>query len=605
MPKSTLGKLLLDRANAIVCRRFTRIPASFPVIIGGKDLVGNPFEEGTHTIDVGKQGLRTSTSFRLRINDEVVIAQSAAHKNLPARVVWQAPSDSPQKPTETGIEFLEPLEPSRIWTIESVPDDWLKPPTDPTTNQKLDCYWAREKSLPVLPEDIVDAPPLIPSSVSSHTAMVDSEMGSTESFTHMNPFIEGNQGHQEAESAGTSLGPVAGELPGEARNAGGAPAKEYETPASRSPSMPPRPSKPSPEPTVPSKKGVPLEDLNRLARTLNEQADVISTGVDTAMNSLRSAAEDAVARLHLVCDQSENHLKQVAEDCAMRFADLKASVVEENRQSVENALTGMRDQLSQMQAQVSRLSNESGQPMAVGVLANENNGGEQVGAALADFRRQVEEILNEFRIKASDEIQDQLRRATNSLKGVSVMEQKELQSKSAALQSEYERHSVSYPEFPKGDRETLRPRRWGIVWSSVVLVLALGALGGIAYESTRPTMRLVTDPPPEFIDTTASPNLKPVEEQLSRAYWNRAVEVIQKTYHSGTVLPEHPPADFTLEPRDTVGIGTKSIEESSRGRYWQKLRQVWDHPQIWVQTYEWNTDWLFAPLKQLGILLRG
>jgi hypothetical protein len=129
-------------------------------------------------------------------------------------------------------------------------------------------------------------------------------------------------------------------------------------------------------------------------------------------------------------------------------------------------------------------------------------------------------------------------------------------------------------------------------------------LFGFAYFSTQSVMRLRADPPAEFADSNVSPEFRDAEAQLARAYWNSAVHELQRIYKFHAALPDEPPPDFRIQPEDAVSTYSKIYVDASRGRYWQRLRSIWDNPQTWEKSYEWNSGWIASPLKSLGQMMR-
>jgi len=139
-----------------------------------------------------------------------------------------------------------------------------------------------------------------------------------------------------------------------------------------------------------------------------------------------------------------------------------------------------------------------------------------------------------------------------------------------------------------------RKRRTGL-W-----LLAI-PLGLFILLSIRPVMRLRVEPPAEFLDMQFGrwdAKRRAVEERVARAYWERAVQLVQWKHSFGTPLPDNPPPEFNIEGK---GFQRGSVEAGpvTRARYWKKLRDAWVLPQAWDKSYEWNTDWIHATLGSL------
>ncbi len=154
--------------------------------------------------------------------------------------------------------------------------------------------------------------------------------------------------------------------------------------------------------------------------------------------------------------------------------------------------------------------------------------------------------------------------------------------------AEYEGNQMGGDYSTNGKLEfaRLKPRRRVGLW----LILA-GLLLVLGYFSIQPVMRLAPNPPPEFFEVRSNwdQQQREAEEQLARAYWERAVTVVQREHAYGLELPEQPPPEFQVETRHL--IGSVNVEPSSEERYWQKLRKAWYLPHAWRRSYKWNRDW--------------
>jgi hypothetical protein len=118
------------------------------------------------------------------------------------------------------------------------------------------------------------------------------------------------------------------------------------------------------------------------------------------------------------------------------------------------------------------------------------------------------------------------------------------------------------------------------------------------YFSTRATLVLQDEPPPEFLRMQSDwrPKRRVAEERMARAYWKRAVDEVQWRYTFGSNLPSDPPADFQISE---TGL-SQPEDPGARVRYWQRLRQVWPLPDAWRKSYRWSTAWLTNALASVG-----
>ncbi len=124
-------------------------------------------------------------------------------------------------------------------------------------------------------------------------------------------------------------------------------------------------------------------------------------------------------------------------------------------------------------------------------------------------------------------------------------------------------------------------RYWRNVFLFVLLVLA----GVFFYNSIYTVMRLRPDPPPFVVGARLSQDEAAYlsQERMARACWNYAIESVQKDYPFGQSLPKNPP------PRSGKRTGNPSAISIL---CWPRLRVAWTRRESWVESYEWNTDWI-------------
>jgi len=138
------------------------------------------------------------------------------------------------------------------------------------------------------------------------------------------------------------------------------------------------------------------------------------------------------------------------------------------------------------------------------------------------------------------------------------------------------------------------PQRQGTL--GLVIVLLLG--GMFLYESVHPVMRLRSEPPPTLLKnrtslkTTATRN----QQHVAQSYWSTAAEYLSEKYPYGETLPSRPPEGFTL------AMGGDYVTSNL---YWQRLRGLWNQPEMWVTAYRLDTGWINTALASLGKVVRG
>jgi hypothetical protein len=135
-----------------------------------------------------------------------------------------------------------------------------------------------------------------------------------------------------------------------------------------------------------------------------------------------------------------------------------------------------------------------------------------------------------------------------------------------------------------------------------IVIVAIG-VGIFVFASTRPTLRLQSEMPLEFVDAPQSWPIekREMEKKVASAYWNCAVTVIQWEYGFGSPLPLDPPQGFRTTAPDQR---ESAIDPEARLRYWHKLQQFWGLPNYWRKDYGWNLRWLTDPLKSARGWLR-
>jgi len=109
----------------------------------------------------------------------------------------------------------------------------------------------------------------------------------------------------------------------------------------------------------------------------------------------------------------------------------------------------------------------------------------------------------------------------------------------------------------------------------------------VAYGSFRSELRLRSDMPVEFFDASGLAAAKRASERrIAAAYWNCAVQQVQWKYAYASRLPDDPPAEFSVSPRE---LGTGANDDAVRRRYWTRLRAIWNMSSVWKTQYEWST----------------
>jgi hypothetical protein len=104
-------------------RRSARVSESYPLVIRGSDLLGQPFEERTATLNFNLHGCRYSSKHHLPKNTWLTIEspKNSARRNVRARVAWIQRPHSVREFFQIAVELESP---ENIWGLDSPPTDW-------------------------------------------------------------------------------------------------------------------------------------------------------------------------------------------------------------------------------------------------------------------------------------------------------------------------------------------------------------------------------------------------------------------------------------------------------------------------------------------------
>jgi hypothetical protein len=104
-------------------RRSARVSDSRPLIIRGYDLLGQPFEERTTTLNLNLHGCRYASKHHLPKNTWLTIElpKNLGRRNMRARVAWIQRPHSVREFFQIAVELESP---ENIWGVDSPPVDW-------------------------------------------------------------------------------------------------------------------------------------------------------------------------------------------------------------------------------------------------------------------------------------------------------------------------------------------------------------------------------------------------------------------------------------------------------------------------------------------------
>ncbi|MGH9739948.1 MAG: hypothetical protein ACRD4X_15375 [Candidatus Acidiferrales bacterium] len=105
-------------------RRSERTSQSLPVIIRGIDLLGQPFEERSSTLNLNLHGCRYASKYHLPKNTWVTleILHGDERDNVRARVAWIQRPHSIRELFQIAVELESPR---NIWALQEQPADWI------------------------------------------------------------------------------------------------------------------------------------------------------------------------------------------------------------------------------------------------------------------------------------------------------------------------------------------------------------------------------------------------------------------------------------------------------------------------------------------------
>jgi uncharacterized protein YcaQ len=121
----------------VFSRESTRVAVTIPVTISGIDEHDRIFREATQTVDVSRRGARIATSNALAVGTYLRIESPSMEKPTVAQVVRYCVRSQPDSAREICVALLDVDETHNIWGIKSPPEDWQTGLGEPTAAQRL------------------------------------------------------------------------------------------------------------------------------------------------------------------------------------------------------------------------------------------------------------------------------------------------------------------------------------------------------------------------------------------------------------------------------------------------------------------------------------
>ena len=324
------------------------------------------------------------------------------------------------------------------------------------------------------------------------------------------------------------------------------------------------------------------------------------------VNSIALAAEEAAARLRAAHQEMETSLESRAEVHRKRLAELSSDIeglADELEKTAKELLNRSAKQLQeQADATVAALDEELKASRQGFIDETKKQLTSMTQASLESLtkataeqaRTQFSQMLNEYLAKGLRELEAEHRELLK--KQVEAIRKQIDDFSKVRSRARPEEHRGGFTRVEHAPRRQVGGRRTGLKVGLGVAATALILVG--IYASRLSVIRLQAEPPAGFIEERPdwSAKRRAREEQLARAYWERAVRDVQAKYKFGTNLPDEPPAEFTVEEKGLSGSSPK-VDPGARARYWVKLRQFWVLPETWEKSSRWNTDWIRRALQ--------
>lgn len=96
---------------------------SVPIVVSGKNAIGQGFSEETRTLVVNAHGALIALTEEVVAGELIDVANRATRKSLTCRIVYLGNRQGDK--TQMGIEFVTPS--SSFWQIDFPPDNWVVP----------------------------------------------------------------------------------------------------------------------------------------------------------------------------------------------------------------------------------------------------------------------------------------------------------------------------------------------------------------------------------------------------------------------------------------------------------------------------------------------
>ena len=348
------------------------------------------------------------------------------------------------------------------------------------------------------------------------------------------------------------------------------------------------------------------EHGQQLAQAFREHAQVMHEPGKVEVESIKLAAQQAIAQLEVAEQKRETSFMAGADAAEERLREASSAVValegrvgtlmEDFQKRIESTLQTFQGKGARQVEDLERVVHDLGQQWSQQLQEEAEAGVKKLREELKNSGRVVEESKEELASLAEAKLA--------ALSQLAHKAAADLEREQRLLKSQYEISRRGLEEGLERDwtkprslslQRGNRPKRRGMVAqlalvAGVCLAIMLPLLG--VYLSRGTVMQLRPEAPAEFIDQSPnwSAKRRAREEAVARAYWQVAVVALQERYPFGSKLPAEPPTEFQIENKYVPPFSAKAFSET-RAHYWEKLRRSWVQRQYWVERHEWNMKW--------------
>jgi hypothetical protein len=344
----------------------------------------------------------------------------------------------------------------------------------------------------------------------------------------------------------------------------------------------------------------------QLAQAFREHAQVMHEAADVEVESIKLAAEQAIAQLQVAEQKRETGFTARAGAAEERLTGVSLAVealegrvgalVEDFQGRLEGTLQAFQGKGARQAEDLEKIAQDLGGRWSQQFQEQAEAAVERLREELKNSGRVVEESKQQLASLAKAKLVSLSQVADNAASGFEAEQRRlknQYETSRRGLEALLERGWTKPPS--PSLQHGIRPKRRGIVAqlalvAGVCLVIMVSFSG--VYLSRDLVMQLQPEAPAEFIEQSPnwSAKRRAREEEVAQAYWRVAVVSLQERYPFGSELPAEPPTEFQVDKKYVATGGAKAFSET-RALYWENLRRSWVQRQSWVERHEWNTQW--------------